>query len=133
MLNLLVKGYLATMAVKLLNNYRHLSAQFLQIEATKSYLHGVRLARLLTLRLLWMGLIISLICFGVMLIHVGIFLLLPCPLETKVLLGLILGLFYTVTGIVLLIVCMDEKRWMKQSGATAMLQEATRQNPTLNT
>jgi len=129
MINLLFKGYLAAMTVKLLNNYRHLSTQFLQIEATKSYLQGVRMARLLTIRLMWMGLLIGLICLGILLVHVGLFILLPCSLEIKAFLGLFLGLSYLIAGIVTLILCMDEKRWMDQSGATEMLQEATRQNP----
>lgn len=130
MINLLLKGYLATMAVKLLNNYRHLSAQFFHIEATKTYLQGVRMARLLTMRLIWMGLLTGLICVGVLLIHVGLFILLPCSLEMKALLGLFLGFSYTFAGIIAFILCMDEKRWMRQSGATEMLQEATAQNPT---
>ncbi len=123
MINFLFKGYLATMMVKLLNNYRHLSTQFFQIEATKTYLQGVRMARLLTLHLMWMGFLIGLICFGVLLIHFGLFILLPCSLETKALLGLMLGFSYTLAGIVALVVCMDEKRWMKQSGATNMIAE----------
>jgi hypothetical protein len=129
MINMLFKGYLAAMAVKLLNNYRHLSAQFFQIEATKTYLHGVRMARLLTMRMMWIGFLIGLICIGVLLFHVGLFILLPCSLEMKAFLGLFLGFSYTIAGLVALSVCMDEKRWMKESGATAMLQDAIRQSP----
>lgn len=124
----LFRGYLAAMAVKLLESYRHLSVQYLKIEAAKSYLHGVRLARLSTLGILCLFLFVGLICIGVILFHVGLFILLPCSLKAKALVGLLLGLVYTIAGVVALVVSMDEKRWMDKSGATAMIKEATGQH-----
>lgn len=125
MLNTLFKGYLAAMAVKLLENYRHLSIQYLKIEAAKSYLRGVRMARLSTVALMRMGFCIGLICIGVLLLHVGLFLVLPWSLTVKAVLGILLGLGYVITGGVVLCITLDEKRWMEKSGATAMLEEAT--------
>lgn len=125
MLNTLFKGYLAAMAVKLLSNYRHLSIQFLKIETAKSYLHGVRMARRSTVVLVQMGFLIGLIFIGVLLLHVGLFILLPWSLTVKAVLGLFLGWAYVITGIVALCAYMDEKRWMEKSGATALLEEAT--------
>jgi hypothetical protein len=125
MFKLLLKGYLATQAIKLLSSYRHLSVDFLRIEAAKSYLHGVRLARLLAIRLLLLGLLIGLICMGVLLFHVGLFILLPYSLETKALLGLLLGITYVIVGSIAVSISLKEKAWMDRSGATAMLKEAT--------
>lgn len=121
----LFKGYLAAMAVKLLDNYRHLSIQLLKIEVAKSYLQGVRLARLSTLGILCLCLFVGLICIGVILFHVGLFILLPWSLKAKALLGLLLGSVYIIAGVVALVVSLDEKRWMQKSGATAMINEAT--------
>jgi len=73
----LIKGLLAGVAIKLLDNYRQLSLRLLKIEAAKGYLHGVRLARLSALGLLRAGLLIGLIGLGVLLCHVGLFILLP--------------------------------------------------------
>lgn len=122
----LFKGYLVAIAVKLLDNYRHLSVQLFKIEVAKSYLHGVRLARLSVLGILGLFFLIGLICLGVILFHVGLFLLLPWSLNAKALLGLILGLLYMSVGVVVLVIAMNEKRWMQKSGATALVAEATR-------
>jgi hypothetical protein len=125
MLNTLFKGYLAAMAVKLLDNYRHLSIQFLKIETAKSYIHGVHMARLSALGLMRLGLVIGLIFVGVLLLHVGLFILLPWSLTVKAVLGIVLGLAYVTMGVVALCLSMDEKSWMRKSGATALLEEAT--------
>ena len=46
MFKYLIKGFLSSIAAKLLDNYKRLSIQLLKIEAAKSYLHGVQLARM---------------------------------------------------------------------------------------
>ena len=125
MINTLFKGYLATMAIKLLNNYRHLSIQFLKIETAKSYLHGVRIARRSTWVLLQMGFFVGLIFIGVLLFHAGLFIVLPWSLKAKAILGILLGLVYVITGLVALCIFMDEKAWMLKLGVTALLEEAT--------
>lgn len=128
MLKNLIKGLLAGIAVKLLDNYRHLSIQLLKIEAAKSYLQGVQLARLSALGLMQLGLVIALICLGVLLLHAGLFILLPWTVKTKALLGIFLGLTYVVIGGAALRAAMDQKTWMQKSGATEMLKEATSQS-----
>ena len=99
MFKYLIKGLLAGMAIKLLDNYRHLSIQLLKIEAAKCYLHGVQMARLSAIGLMRMGLVIALICVGVLLFHAGLFILLPWTVEAKAVLGMILGLAYVVIGV----------------------------------
>ena len=128
MLKFLFKGMLSTIAIKLLDDYRHLSIQLLKVEAAKSYLHGVQRARLSVIGLMRMGLFIALICFGVLLFHAGLFILLPWTVEAKAVLGMFLGLAYVVIGVVALRAAMDEKTWMEKSGATEMLEEATGQS-----
>ena len=130
MLKNLINGFLASVAIKLLDNYRQLSLRLLKIEATKSYVHGVRLARLSALGLLGMGLLIGLICLGVLLFHVGLFLLLPWSLAAKAVLGMVLGLTYAGIGGGALYAALDEKVWMKKSGAAGMLAEATGRSET---
>jgi uncharacterized membrane protein HdeD (DUF308 family) len=75
-----------------------------------------------------MGLVIGLICFGVVLFHAGLFILLPWTVEAKAVLGMFLGLAYVVIGGFALRSAMDEKTWMEKSGASEMLEEATRQS-----
>jgi len=128
MFKYLIKGLLAGMAIKLLDNCRRLSIQLLKIEAAKCYVHGVQMARLSAIGLMQMGLVIALICFGVLLFHAGLFILLPWTVEAKAVLGMFLGLAYVVTGGVALRAAMDERTWMEKSGAAEMLKGATGQS-----
>lgn len=125
----LIKGFLAGIAIKLLDNYRRLSVQMLKIEAAKSYVHGVQMVRLSAIGLLQMGLVIGLISVGVLLLHAGLFILLPWSVKAKALLGVLLGLAYVIIGGVALRAAMDEKTWMEKSGAAEMVAEATGQSP----
>lgn len=126
MVNYLLKGILSAMALKLLDNYRHLSIRLLKIESAKSYLHGVRMARLSAIGLMRMGLMIGLICLGVSLFHVGLFILLPWTVTTKAVLGMFLGVVYAAAGGVALRAALNEKTWMEKSGASELRREATR-------
>ena len=128
MFKYLIKGLLGGVAIKLLDNCRRLSTQLLKIEAAKCYLQGVQMARLSAIGLMRMGLVIALICFGVLLLHAGLFILLPWTVATKAVLGLFLGLVYVVIGVVSLRATMDERTWMEKSGAARMLEEATGQS-----
>jgi len=126
MIKWLFKGVLSGIAIKLLANYRHLSLQLLKIEAAKSYVHGVRMARLSALGLLRMGLVIGAISLGALLFHVGLFVLLPWTVAAKAVLAMVLGLAYVVIGGVVLRMAMDERTWMEKSGAAELLTEAMR-------
>lgn len=119
-----LKGVMSAIAIKLLDHYRHLSVQLLKIEAARTYLHGVKLVRLSAIGLLLMGLFIALVGVGLLLIHAGLFMLLPWTLEAKAVLGMCLGLVYLLTGGVALCALMNEKRWMDKSGATRMIEGA---------
>ena len=124
MFKYLTRGLLAGIAVRLLDNCRHLSIQVLKIEAAQCYLHGIQMARLSAIGLMQMGLVVVLIGVGVLLFHAGLFILLPWTAETKAVLSVFLGLAYMAIGCVALHVAMDEKTWMEKSGATEMLEEA---------
>ena len=124
----LIKGFLAVIAIKLLDNCRRLSIELLKIEAAKCYLHGLRMARLSAIGLMLMGLVIGLICVGALLFHAGLFVLLPWTVETKAVVGMFLGLAYVAIGCVVLHAAMNEKTWMEKSGAADMLEEAIGQS-----
>lgn len=125
MYKFLLKGVLSGIAAAMLENYRHLSVQLLKIEAAKSYLHGVRMARRYAVGLLGMFLLVGLIGVGVVLFHAGLFILLPWSVKAKAALGLVLGCIYVAGGATVLHASMDERKWMDRSGAAQMLQDAT--------
>ncbi|OGV74329.1 MAG: hypothetical protein A3K19_02725 [Lentisphaerae bacterium RIFOXYB12_FULL_65_16] len=118
------------MVIRLLDNYRRLSTQLVKIEATKCYLRGVQMVRLSVVGLMLMGLVIGLICVGVLLFHAGLFILLPWSTETKAVLGILLGVGYVAFGCVALHAAIDEKMWMEKSGAADMLKDAIHQSKT---
>jgi len=120
----ILKGLLSAFIVKVMEDYRRLSIQLLRIEAAKAYLQGVQMARMSALGLMLMGLTIGLICVGVVIFHVGLFILLPWSVEAKAVLGMILGLAYAITGGLLLRFAMDERAWMERSGAANLLKKA---------
>lgn len=125
MIKSLFKGILSSIAVKILTDYRQLSIQLLRAEAAKSYLHGVRAARLLTICRIRAALLISLVLLGALLFHAGLFVLLPWSLKAKAFLGMCLGLGYVIGGGFLLRAITDETVWMEQSGAAQMLEDVT--------
>ncbi|MEI6210233.1 MAG: hypothetical protein WCR06_01280 [bacterium] len=125
MLKNLFKGAVAAMAARLLENYRQSSLQLLKIEAAKGYVHGVRMARLSAIGLIGLALLIVWIGMGMLLLHFGLFFLLPWSMETKAILGVCLGLAYAIAGSALLVASLRERRWMEKSGASKMVQDAT--------
>ena len=120
-----VKGLLAGMAVKLPDRYRRLSIQLLKIEAAKGYSHGMRMARMAAIGMMCMGLFAAMIGAGVLLVHAGLFILLPWSVEAKAILGISLGVTYGVIGGIALRAAMSERTWLEKSGAATMLDEAT--------
>jgi hypothetical protein len=124
MIKRLLKGLLAGIAIKLLDNLRSLSVQLLKIEAAKCYVHGVRMARLSAIGAMRTGLYIGLVCVGALLFHAGLFILLPWSVEIKAALGMGLGLAYVAIGVAGLRMAMDEKMWMEMSGASEMVEKA---------
>jgi hypothetical protein len=125
----LIKGFLSGMVIKLLDNYRHISIQLLRIEAAKWYLRSVQRARWAAIGMMWMGLIIAGIAVGVVLLHVGLFILLPWTVEAKAILGLVLGAVYVGSGVFALRAVLDERTWMEKSGARKMLYDAIDPSP----
>ena len=128
MLKYLLKGSLWALAFRMLANYRNLSLQLLKIEIAKSYLHGVRMARASAIGLMQMGLLIALIGVGALLLHAGLFILLPWSVNAKAVLGMIMGVVYMLGGGFALRAGMDERTWMEKSGAAQMLKEALDQS-----
>lgn len=119
----LFKGMSSALAMVLLGRYRKLSLQLLKIEAAKAYLHGVQMARLSACGLVALGLTITLIGLGGLLLHIGLFLLLPWTLEAKAVFGMALGGVYLLLGGFALRAALKEARWMEKSGASKLLND----------
>ena len=123
MVKQLLQGVQAAIALVVLDRYRCLSVELIKIEAARSYVRGVQVARSAALGLLQVRLILALIVFGVLLAHAGLFVLLPWTLQGKAILGLALGLSYVAIGCVVLYAAMKESAWLEKSGVTRLLNE----------
>jgi uncharacterized membrane protein HdeD (DUF308 family) len=88
------------------------------------------MARRSAIGLMQMGLFAALIGLGALLLHAGLFILLPWSVATKAIFGMALGLVYVVIGVVALCAALNEKTWMEKSGASEMLKNATGHNKT---
>jgi hypothetical protein len=123
----IIKGLLAGITIKLMDNWRRVSLQLLKIEAAKFYLQGVQMARWSMISLMRMGLAVGLIGVGMLLFHAGLFILLPWTVESKAVLGLFLGLAYVAIGYITLHANINEKTWMEKSHVAEILEEAAGQ------
>lgn len=122
MLKSLLQGGLSVVSATLAD-YRRLSIQLVKLEAATCYLQGVRVARRSTIGLLQLGFLMGLIGAGLLLIHAGLFIVLPWSLPAKALLAVALGLAYIIVGAIALRVALAEKTWLEKSGALAALKD----------
>jgi hypothetical protein len=130
MLKYLLRVIKSAIVIAVLERYRHLSMHLIRIEVAKWYLSAVHMARVSAIGLVGMGLAITLICVGVLILHGGLFVLLPYTVKAKAIFAVVLGLGYVIIGSVALRGCMNEKTWMDKSGAAKMLADVTRHSKT---
>ena len=111
----------------LLGRYRRTALELLRIEAAVWYVRGVNAGRLFLIGGLALALLVELLIVGFVLLHVGLYALLPAPANAITILAL--GAFYLlVAGLVLRWLC-AEKTWMKYSKADRCVAQAIRQKP----
>ena len=112
-----VKGLTAGSLAWLAGNVHGYAFDVVRLRGAIWYLRAVRMARGLFLLGLVATLGSVLVGVGFVLLHLGLYLLLPAPANAIVLMGL--GAIYVVAGICIVNRCSAEKRWMKASGANA--------------
>jgi hypothetical protein len=117
-------GVLGSLALWLVRKYRRLSLEWLRLEAALWYVRGVRTARAAFLSVLLLAVCVLLAAAGFVLVHIGLYALLPWPANARTL--LILGAFYLLlAGWSLWWVC-SEKTWMRYSNARQIMERALR-------
>jgi hypothetical protein len=121
----LIKGLQAAVLFQRLGTCRNSTVALARIEASTLYLRGVRVARDSTIVLLRLSLMVGLIAVGMLLVHVAAFYLLPWSLRAKAYVGLGLGGLYALAGALVMAREIREQTWLKQSGALALIRQAT--------
>ncbi len=122
----LLKGFQTAVTILAMDRYRRLSVGLVKIEFATAYVRGVQMARCSAVGFLWMGLVIAFMGVGALLAHVGLFILLPWTMQTKAIIGLLLGLAYVILGGVVLLKAMSERAWLEKSGANCLLNAAVK-------
>ena len=126
LMNQFMKGLFGRAGLWLLRHYRLLSIDLLKIKGAIWYIRGVRTARKAYIGVVLFFLCLALVTAGFILLHVGLFALLPAPANAITL--LVLGAIYLIVGLSALAATCSEKRWMKLSRADRMVARATKQH-----
>ena len=120
-------GILGNVLLWLLKQYRRLSIDLVKIEAAIWYVRGVQTARRLFLSALALVLCLLLGAVGFVLLHIGLYVLLPWPANAMVLMSL--GLIYVGIALAGLAWACSEKTWMRCSRANEYTALALKNEP----
>ncbi len=96
-----------------------------KIQAAVAYVKGVRAARLGIMALVGLVVCSMVLFLGLLLLHVALFICLPWEIKVKLLVMAILGLIYVIAAVVIMVALLSQKRWMRHSGATRAVDNAT--------
>jgi hypothetical protein len=108
----------------LVRRYRKLSVDMLKLHAVMWYVQGVNVARKFYLSFVFLALYLMLAGGGFILLHVGLYRLLPPPANAITLLAL--GAIYLVVALLGLCSVCSEERWMKDSNAAKFTEIVTK-------
>ena len=114
-MNRFLKGLLSGAGIWLLSQLRHLSLDLLKAKAGEWYVGGVRAARKVYLLFAALALCAVLAGAGFILLHVGLFALLPHPIDAIVLMAL--GAVYMLIGLGVIARLCNEKMWLRVTRA----------------
>lgn len=123
----LISRLLGGLALLVLRNYQKLSLEWVRIRGAIVYVEGVRVARSGFLVILWLGLCLVLGGSGLVMFHVGLFLLLPHDWRAAALMGM--GAIYMIAALLVIRWLSAEKTWMECSQAKRIVEAATRRGP----
>lgn len=123
----LLSVFMPRVALWLLKSYRRMALDRLRIEAAVWYVRGVRTARQLFIGGLALSFVVALAGAGFVLMHLGLYALLPAPANAISLLAL--GAFYLMVAILILRWACTEKTWMKYSKAAHYVERAVGTSP----
>jgi hypothetical protein len=121
----ILKAMLAAAAVRVVRDYQRISLDALKIRATRWYVKGVAGARLAFLGYLALIGCLLLALVGFVMLHVGVFLLLPVSLCAKAALLIVLGVLYFAVPLCLLRRAAAQETWMKLSRADDLVAKVT--------
>jgi hypothetical protein len=126
-MNVFIKALFGGLVAALAHRCRNTVADWVKIQVTILYLKGVQIARDICRSLVAVVLCLLLALTGVVLLHVGIFILLPPPLNGIVL--VVLGFAYIGGGLYGVHRFTSDARWLKIAQADRCVKAATQTRP----
>jgi hypothetical protein len=118
-----IKGIVVSMASGLLRILQGTVIRSLKIEAVKLYVRLVGMARSLSIYYLTCVAMLLLAMLAFIMIHAGILILLPCSLEAKGWIILILGIIYGIISCKVIATMCSEKYWLDMTNASSMIND----------
>ena len=105
----------------LLRSYLKSVLELAKIRAAVCYVNGVKVTR--RLLILWCMLVFCLVllAIGLALIPIALCLYMPWSSETKAIVAISFGLVYIVVPLIVMINVFSQKRWMRISGASELV------------
>jgi len=125
----LLKGACTAAFVWLLRRYRTISLDLLKIHGAAYYVRGVQGVRYAALMLLVAAALVGVGVAGFLLIHLGVAAVIYDLAGSWLLAGavlLALGMLYVLLALFALRYCLDERRWMRWTGASRLVAQVTR-------
>lgn len=122
-----IKGLMGGTVAWLAGSAHGYAFDLVKIRGAIWYLQAVRTARSFYLLGLVTTLGAVLAGAGFVLLHIGLYVLLPAPANAITLMGL--GVIYIAAGIFIIVGFSSEKRWMKTSGASKTCAALTSRRP----
>ncbi len=121
-----IKGIVVSMASGLLRILQGTVIRSLKIEAVKLYVRLVGIARSLSLYYLTCVAMLLLAMLAFIMIHAGVLILIPCSLQAKGWIILILGIIYGSISCKVIATMCSEKYWLEMTNASNMINDIVR-------
>ena len=118
-----IKNIVGSIALGLLKILQGTLIRSLKIEALKLYIRVVEIARSLSIYYLTSIAMLLLGMVAFVMIHTGILILLPCSLEAKGWIILILGIIYALISCKVIATMCSEKYWLEMTNASKMISD----------
>lgn len=118
-----IKGIAVSTATGLLTILKGTLIRSLKIEAVKLYVRIIGTARELSMYYLTCVAMLLLALLAFVMIHVGVLILIPCSIEVKAWIVIILGIIYGLISYTVISNMCSEKHWLEMTNATNMIDE----------
>lgn len=99
------------------------SIRLAKVKAAIYYLQAIKAARGVVIGICLLLFVLTMIGAGLVLVPLALIMWAPWTNETKVIVGIIIGAVYVLVPVISAMVFLSQKRWMRMTGASTMLED----------